>query len=174
MAKEPKATAAPVTGEVPEQENKGGRPSHQPTEQARATVRLMAGHFLSRDDIAIVIGINKTTLEKHYAEELAVVRSGYKLEVARAVGIHLMGRPAQYNAQGRLIREEIKPDRTMAIFQAKVVLGQQEVSKVVHVLSPEQMALLDDDEFRLYARIIEKVSAAEFGSGSSRESKTSH
>lgn len=70
-----------------EEKNKGGRPSHEPTEKDRNTVLAMAGYGIPQEDIAKVLGISRPTLEKHYREELdtglvkansAVARSLYE------------------------------------------------------------------------------------------------
>jgi hypothetical protein len=50
--------------------NLGGRPSHDPTDQQRATVKAMSAYGVPQHDIARVIGIHDETLRKHYRDEL--------------------------------------------------------------------------------------------------------
>ena len=44
---------------------------HQATDELRKQVETMAGFGIPQDDIATVIGIDATTLRRHYADQLA-------------------------------------------------------------------------------------------------------
>ena len=70
-----------------EEENKGGRPPHEPTPELRRQVETMAGYGVPEDGIAHSIGISAPTLRKYYGDELklghvkansAVAQSLYK------------------------------------------------------------------------------------------------
>lgn len=50
--------------------NLGGRPPHEPTAQSRKTVESMTGFGIPQNDIGLVVGVSKVTLEKHYRAEL--------------------------------------------------------------------------------------------------------
>ena len=52
------------------QPNKGGRPSHAPTEKDRQMVEVLAGYAIPVDKIAAVVGVDTKTLTKHYGEQL--------------------------------------------------------------------------------------------------------
>jgi len=52
----------------------GGMPAHKPTDQQRAMVRALITAGLTQDRTAAVIGINKSTLIKHYKKELEGAR----------------------------------------------------------------------------------------------------
>lgn len=60
-----------------------GRPAHEPTEQSRRTVEVLAGMAIPSEKIAEVLDITKPTLRKHYRRELDV--GGSKVE-AKLVG----------------------------------------------------------------------------------------
>src|SRR5437016_5084356 len=120
----------------------GGRPAYEPTPEDRRLVSVMAAHGINHTVIgkALSTPCSDVTLRKHFAPELASARSVYKGKVAAALHMHLMGRPAQFtparfDAKGKLthepklISEEIRPNPTIAIFQAKVVLGQKETQR---------------------------------------------
>lgn len=71
--------------------NKGGRPSHKPTDATRKQVESMAGYGIPEDDIALSLDISAPTLRKHYRRELdlghvkansAVAQSLYKKALA--------------------------------------------------------------------------------------------
>ena len=47
-----------------------GRPPHQPTEANRKQVKALAAYGVPQDEIGMVIGISKPTLERHYRDEL--------------------------------------------------------------------------------------------------------
>jgi len=68
---------------VIEQKNKGGRPSHQPTDKDRQTVEALVGFAIPQAKIASILGIDIKTLEKHYAAE--IVRGSAVVE-AKLVG----------------------------------------------------------------------------------------
>jgi DNA-binding XRE family transcriptional regulator len=62
---------------MPKRPNKGrlprpnkGRPPHVPTPKDRQTVELLTGFGLTQDKIAQVVGIERTTLWKHYQREI--------------------------------------------------------------------------------------------------------
>jgi hypothetical protein len=149
MAKEPKAKRPP------------GRPEHQPTDAHRAMVRTMAAFLIPQKEICQAFDppIHNETLSKHYRAELDTGVARYKLQIARAVSVHLMGRAAEFDASGNQVREEIKPDRAMAMFQAKVVLGQRETVHHNHFLSPELLRSLSDDELAVVERIMARATA---------------
>lgn len=46
------------------------KPPHVPIERDRRMVRMMIAAGIAYDDVAIGMGIGKTTLQKHYREEL--------------------------------------------------------------------------------------------------------
>jgi hypothetical protein len=48
-----------------------GRPPHRPTDELRKVVRNMTAMGLTREQVATVVGVGLTTLEKHYADALA-------------------------------------------------------------------------------------------------------
>jgi DNA-binding XRE family transcriptional regulator len=58
-----------------------GKPTFQPTEENRHTVRALAAYGVNQDDIAKVIGIAKKTLIKHFRRELdtAYIEAGAKV-----------------------------------------------------------------------------------------------
>ena len=51
---------------------KVGRPSYQPTEADRKQVELLSGIGVPIDQIGLIIGIDKKTVQKHYRDELDV------------------------------------------------------------------------------------------------------
>lgn len=62
-----------------------GRPPFQPTDQQRAFVEIgIAGGFLV-EDIARVVGIDPTTLRKHFGEEIATAKTKRNAAVVGAL-----------------------------------------------------------------------------------------
>ena len=51
--------------------SKGGRPSFKPTKPMRDTVETAVAAGVSTSEIAAVLGISRTTLQGHFADELA-------------------------------------------------------------------------------------------------------
>ena len=48
-----------------------GRPAYKPTDAERGQVEAMAAYGIPQDEIALVVGIAKNTLRKHFEDELA-------------------------------------------------------------------------------------------------------
>lgn len=51
---------------------KRGRPSYQPTDADRKQVELLSGIGVPIEQIGLIIGIDKKTVQKHYRDELDV------------------------------------------------------------------------------------------------------
>ena len=54
------------------QPNKGGRPCFAPTDKQRGQVEAMTAYGATEEDIAMVVGISRPTLRKHFRKELDV------------------------------------------------------------------------------------------------------
>lgn len=50
---------------------KGGRPRHQPTQESRQMVEVLSGFAIPQDKIAEAVRVDRKTLLKHYADEIA-------------------------------------------------------------------------------------------------------
>lgn len=64
---------------------KPGRPAFAPTLKQRETVAVAAGGGMSHEEIAIGLGIDRKTLEKHFEHELSVGAYEKRLEVLNAM-----------------------------------------------------------------------------------------
>lgn len=62
-----------------------GRPEHVPTAESRERVRVGAGGGMSHEGLAMVLGISRPTLLKHYAFELGAGAHDARLEVIEAM-----------------------------------------------------------------------------------------
>jgi hypothetical protein len=62
-----------------------GRPEHQPTVATRRRVESAAGSGLSHEGIAMALGIDRGTLEKHYRHELTVGAHVARVEIVEAM-----------------------------------------------------------------------------------------
>jgi hypothetical protein len=156
-----------------------GRPAYVPTPEARNVVELMSAHGIPQDEIAraIIPPCDVKTLRKVFAPEIARARPRYKGQIAQAVTMWLMGRAAVYSdpviVSGRvvepakLLREEVKPNIAMAIFQAKVVLGQREGQRLEltgkdgkPLFDPAVLRFLSETELEQLERILTKAARA--------------
>ncbi|HLL28570.1 MAG TPA: hypothetical protein VKT73_13080 [Xanthobacteraceae bacterium] len=86
-----------------------GRPQYVPTEKDRRHVELELSLGGKEADICAILEIDEKTFRKHFAAEIAAGVEGASRRVAHALYENAVGRPAEYNAKGKLIREEIKP-----------------------------------------------------------------
>lgn len=108
----------------------------EPTEQQRKQVEAFVGYGATEVEIAALLGMSKTTLRKHFAAELASGHMKTNMRVAESLFAQAVGRPAQYDAAGRLLREEQKPVTTAAIFWAKTRMGWNE--NAYHLPTPSE------------------------------------
>jgi hypothetical protein len=68
-----------------QEQGKGGRPTHEPTDQTTKTVEAMASYGIPQDEIAAVLGIDPKTLRKHYANALAIAATKANALVAQSL-----------------------------------------------------------------------------------------
>ena len=151
MAKTPKPPRPPI---VPE----------HPKPEVAERVKNFAAVGMKQEQIARLERMDPKTLRKYYHDfwedgyyqaNANIGKSGYQLAV---------GRPAEYDDKGRLVREELKPDKSAAIFLMKARLGMSETQRVEHTggaFDPAQLNLsaLTDEEVRTLATLLKKASA---------------
>ncbi len=126
-----KKTSKPLDGEImghdeqiDDLEDVGlGRPSHEPTQQKRDMVESLSGSGLPHRNIATLIGVSPPTLRRHYAQELLLGSAKAKAKLTQTAWKMAWGSPAEYDKDGRLVRAEVPPDRTMVIFLCKTQLN---------------------------------------------------
>jgi|SRR3954470_10085292 len=97
------------------QGKEGGRPPHEPTDQKRQLVELMAACGIPQMQIAPLIGISDETLRKHYRRELdrGVIEANAKVAEA-------------------LFRQAIGGDTAAAIWWTKCRMGWRERTGAEH------------------------------------------
>jgi hypothetical protein len=83
-----------------------GRPAFAPSAEQRKQVETMAGYGIPEEDIALVLGIDPKTLRKHFRLELDTGHVKANTRVAESLYLQAVGAPAQYDAEGRLVRSE--------------------------------------------------------------------
>jgi hypothetical protein len=138
---------------------------YQPNEPHRTTVRTLAGYQTPHKDIARMIGVSYNTLLKYYRAELDEGLALGNAMVARSLHEQAVGRPAEVDKDGRVIREELKPDKSAAIFLGKVRLGMRETSRF-EVSGPNggpiataeiDLSVFTDDELMLFMQLYNKA-----------------
>ena len=90
--------------------NRGGRPSHEPTDKLRERVRIGLASGWAVKRIAAALNLSEATLRKHYAAELAGAegsRDGLRLELM-AISLDLArgGKVAAVQTLAAMIAEE--------------------------------------------------------------------
>lgn len=83
--------------------------------------------------IGRVVGISDETLRKHYPDDLAEGDATAQSELLRTAYQQAIGAPAEYDKKGKLLREEIKPDRTILIFLLKTRCGLTEPAREMKI-----------------------------------------
>lgn len=131
---------------------------HKPTAEQRNNVEVMSGYGLPYEQIAIVVGISKPTLIKHYRADLDRGLARINLQIGRSTVQQAVGSPAEYDTKGRVVREEIKPDKSVAIFMSKVRLGYRENIRVeVDFLDRYDLSKLSTEELELVLALLTKA-----------------
>jgi hypothetical protein len=120
----------------------GGQQKHFPTDATRKAVEDNASLGAPHEEIAVAIGIAKETLQRHYQPELDRGALLFRLRARRSLYSLVIGAPAVYDNNGRLAREEIKPDAASVRFFARCKLGFVEAFKVKS--GPDLPDSLDD------------------------------
>ena len=88
---------------------------------------------LPQKKAAVLEGIDQKTLTRHYRTEWDEGDARASANVGKSLYDLAVGRPAEYDPKtGKLIREEIKPDKSAAIFASKARLGFRETQAVEH------------------------------------------
>ncbi len=113
----------PASGREPDQveyipRNPGGRPPHAPSDAVRRQVEMHAAGLVPQEDIAALVGVSKSTLQKYYMEDWERGKARASRRVARSLN--------------RLL--EADSEKTV-LHLAKVVLGLRETREVRHELS---------------------------------------
>lgn len=72
----------------PDQRRPRGRPPKQVTDEQRAEVKMLIGSGMTTDEVAMVIGCNAATLNKHFAPEIMHARVLMKAEALRLLWKH--------------------------------------------------------------------------------------
>jgi hypothetical protein len=67
------------------EQEKAGRPAHEPTEERKKMVQAMASYGIPQEEIAEVIGISHVTLRKHYGRELRIAATLANSTVAQSL-----------------------------------------------------------------------------------------
>lgn len=95
----------------------GGKPPFEPTAADRIKVKALTAYGIPRDAVAKGITnpatgepISVDTLDRAFAEELATGRLDIVFEVGNTIKALALGRPAEYDKRGKLLRAELRPD----------------------------------------------------------------
>lgn len=132
----PEATP-PAAVEPPKRRR--GRPEFVPTEEHHRLAELLLGMGLTQDEARQAIinphsgkAIDKDTLTKHFAREVAAAEVMMHARAARSLAILIEGRPAQYDTEGKLLRAEIPINPASVMFYHKTRRGWSETQNVNH------------------------------------------
>lgn len=103
-----------------------GRPAYEPTDEARAKVRWMAGLRATRLVIARALGVSVDTIDKYYADEFVRGPQEADLEVATTVFYQATGRRIVVCDDGTEVVERCDPVPTAYIWWTKTQMGWKE------------------------------------------------
>jgi hypothetical protein len=139
----------------------GRKQTYFPTPADRENVERLAGLIAPFDEIAEFMRISRDTLLRHYRAELDRGLHMGRLGIRRTLMALARGAPAEYDKEGRVIREEVKPDSAMLRFFARTKLGYVEEYKLKTTQTVEPTAFdwskLDDEELAAAERIFAKA-----------------
>jgi len=106
---------------------KGGAPPHEWNPEIAAKITTMAERGVRLTRIADVVGIAVNTMRRHYIKEMVLADARVQELIGSAQLTVALGRKAEYDEKGNLVKAELLPNPTMLIFLGKARLGQREV-----------------------------------------------
>lgn len=135
----------------------GGHNKFVPTEGQRAQVEALRAYGAPLEDICeFVLGpngqpISQPTLKKHFKRELMIGKWKIVSRVAQTLAQSALGAPAQFDAQGKIIRAEREPDTIAGIFICKSLGGWVDRHQTTHAgkidgPAPQTIVLLPGDD----------------------------
>jgi hypothetical protein len=101
-------------------------PQHEPTEQLRTRVSLLAEAGVQQRAICADIGVAINTLRKYYMRELMLADAKVQALIGQAQLRSALGSPAVYDREGRLLKAEVLPNVTMQMYLGKVRMQQND------------------------------------------------
>ncbi len=137
-----KASKAAPGAREPVKSGPGGRPRHKPSPASRQLVETLAGYGFPHEEIAAlvpvtelragenpeqqILGIDEKSLRKWYRKELDTGALKAKAQTMNTLHRLANGSPAQFNAQGQLVRAEQPVNVSALIFKCKAQYGMRE------------------------------------------------
>lgn len=115
----------------------------QPTDEQRKLVYMLRAHGMTLENICQFItnqytglGICDDTLRKHFKYEIEMATAEVNAAVSQRALEGALGRPAKYDAEGRLIQKEIVPNPYLIQWWEKTRAGMKEGTTTEHTVSP--------------------------------------
>ena len=157
--------------------------NHKWNDRDSAKVEALIGYSVAQVDIAAFIGMSHSTLLELYGHELDVGTAKSNARLAQACYAAALGTPAVYDANGRKVRDEVKPDLATLRFLCRVRLGWRETEPkrdpndpplTIHITAQTRAAVeaLSDEDLATIARLGASIAAPRSDPGGDRE--TSH
>jgi hypothetical protein len=155
----------------PRKPGSGGQNRHVRDERIAGQVKTLASIGTPQEDISRVVGLAVDTLNKHYREDWLDGYAIGNIKLRQSGMDQACGRDAIYDVNGRLIREELKPDKTAMIFHSKNRLQMRDVREIsgpggapIAVSSVLDLGSLSDEELDVLAKARAKVKTEPSGS----------
>lgn len=130
-----------------------------------ARIKDLATVGTAKSDIARVVGIGTAIIDKYYRDDWEDGHASGNVRL-RVSGFQMaVGRPNEYDKDGKLLRAELPPDKSMAIFLHKARLGYKEIQGIEHTgkdgapisTSELDLSVLTDEEYDLFKALYEKA-----------------
>jgi hypothetical protein len=137
-------------------------------EGEKRKVELMASYGAPREQIARAMGLTLYRLEQLFVAELERGASTLAVNLSRRVAMGALGAPAEYDAEGRMVRAEIKPDWRILLFAAErragwkrppMELTGQDGGAIRHTYEPVDFQSFTDEELNTLFALNEKALA---------------
>ena len=137
----------------------GSHPTdYKPTSLARRLVLEMAARDIPIKHIGLALTppVSDMMVVRNFRSELAVGRSMFECRIYNALSDFAEGRPAEYDSKGRLIRSELKPNLTMALYLHKQVFCMRQAG-ADRFLKSFNLEILDVEELEQLRAILQKA-----------------
>lgn len=134
--RESRRGAKPGSRKGTEHEGKAGNLPYVPTADDRAKVEKMAGLQISQEDIAMVMGLHRNSIQNHFAEEFARGRAMMGIRLREHAYTQAFGKLKDPDKPEDGYVPEFKPDPKMTQFMLERQFGMVPQIRQEHVGDP--------------------------------------
>ena len=178
IATTPEATP-PAAAEPPKKRR--GPKEFTPTAEHRRNVEVLAGLGLTHEEICLLIvsprtgrPVDRETLAKHFRAELDRGVVAVHAAAGRSLMMLIQGRPAQYDAAGNKLRDEVPINPAAVMFYHKTRRGWRETDRLELTGANGSAIKTEDVTKRARETLTRRIAGVATRLGANGEAETTH